>query len=107
MAVTITWNDGVNPAEVFAVSEAAVAAVEAYRATQRSIDPQSGLLVTTYPDLKTFVVAMLVQKVLVPSMDAFPPAAVATAKGEVDTATATLAAAKALAIASSLTVSEA
>ena len=96
MAITITWNDGVNPATRFTITDDMALSLEQFRKTV--ITFQDGPMVPTYASIQEMFVGVYMLNMVIPALNLFPTAAVLVAQQAVATAQASLAAAQASAI---------
>jgi hypothetical protein len=98
MALTITWNDGVNSPTVFTFADEVVSSLNQYRATITAANPITGMATPIYPTVMEFMVGILAQYGVSPAVNAFPPTAIATAKQNLTAAQNALATAVAAAL---------
>ena len=96
MAITITWNDGVNPASGFTITDDMALSLEKFRQTLMTI--QCGAMVTTYASIQELFVGIYMLNMVNPALNLFPTPTVLVAQQAVATAQANLAAAQASAI---------
>ena len=96
MAITITWNDGVNPASGFTITDDMALSLEKFRQTVTTF--QNGAMVPTYASVQEMFVGVYMLNMVNPALNLFPTAAVLVAQQAVATAQANLMAAQAGAI---------
>jgi hypothetical protein len=96
MAITITWNDGVNPATGFTITDDMALSLEKFRQTLMTI--QSGAMVPVYASVQEMFVGVYMLYMVSPALNLFPTASVLSAQQAVATAQANLAVAQASAI---------
>jgi hypothetical protein len=103
MPVTITWNDGVNPATQFTVSDDVVTALDSFRQT---ITVLSGTpIVPMYPTVVDMVMGVFIKNLVIPAITQFPPTTIETALTNLASAQSALAAAQAAVLPVASTVS--
>lgn len=96
MAITITWNDGVNPADSFTITDDMAASLEQFRQSITTF--QGGAMVPTYASVRELFVGVYMQSMVNPALRAFPTPAVLLAQQTVKTAQVKLAAAQLAAV---------
>ena len=93
MAITITWNDGVNPVEGFTITNEMAASLENFRQSVTTFI--GGAMVPTYTSIQELFVGVYMQNMVIPALAAFPTPTVLAAQQAVATAQTNLLAAQA------------